>query len=307
MSDHQLARPTATARLWSYGLLLFCGGVWGVTFSLAKLVTESGAHPIGVNFWQALFGALFCLALMALRRHALPLDSDHLKFYFVCGMIGTAIPGTLFFYAAGHLPAGVLSIAIATVPIMTYLLAFLLRLDRLTLGRMAGVALGTLAVVLIAAPETSLPDPASAPWVLVAVVASACYAGENLFIATRRPAGSGAATVLCGMMIMGALIMAPIVAASGSFFPLPLSLAAWGPVEVMIVAMAAINVVSYGLFVYLVAHAGPVFASQTAYVVTLSGVLWGMALFAEQHSLWIWAALLLMMAGLTLVKPREGS
>ena len=109
--------------------------------------------------------------------------------------------------------------------------------------------------------------------------------------------------VLCGMLLMSTLVMAPVTAATGSFVPLSWP---WGLVEAMMLAMAVINVISYGLFVYLVTRAGPVFASQMAYVVTLSGVLWGMALFAEQHSLWIWAALLLMMASLTLVKPREG-
>ena len=54
-------------------------------------------------------------------------------------------------------------------------------------------------------------------------------------------------------------------------------------------------------------RAGPVFASQTAYVVTLSGVLWGMAIFSEAHSLWIWLSLLLMMVGLTLVRPRKAA
>ncbi len=306
MSDGDLVRPPPSATLLSYGLLLFGGGLWGISFSLAKLVTEGGAHPLGINFWQTLFGGIFLLTFIALRRRAPPLDRVHLKFYLVCGLLGTVIPGTLFYYAARHLPAGVLSIAVATVPIMTCLLAFVLRFERLTLGRMLGVALGTLAVVLIAAPESSLPDPASAPWMLVAVIASACYAAEGLYIATRRPAGSDAVTVTCCMMLMGALVMAPAIVATGSFVPLPWSLVSWGPFEVFLLAIAIINVISYGLYFYLVTRAGPVFASQVSYVVTLSGVFWGMAIFAEQHSLWIWAALLLMMAGLTLVKPREG-
>ena len=307
MSGGDLAQTRAGAALWSYALLLFAGGLWGVTFSLAKLATESGAHPLGINFWQALFGSLMLLAFIAIRRSGLPLDRTHLAFYLICGLLGTVIPGALLFYAARHLPAGVLSITIATVPIMTYLLAFVVRLDRLTPARMLGVVLGILGVILIATPESSLPDPATAPWVVAAVIAAACYAAENLFIAARKPADSGAVTVLCGMLLMGTLVMAPVVVATGSFVALPWSPFDWGQVELSILGMAAINVISYGLFVYLVTRSGPVFASQTAYVVTLSGVFWGIALFAEQHSLWIWAALLLMMAGLTLVKPRETS
>ncbi len=69
--------------------------------------------------------------------------------------------------------------------------------------------------------------------------------------------------------------------------------------------MAAIGAVAYSLFIYLIDAAGPVFASQTAYVVTLSGVAWGIALFGEQHSAWIWLSLIVMLAGLALVTPRK--
>ncbi|MEO1840488.1 MAG: EamA/RhaT family transporter, partial [Pseudomonadota bacterium] len=62
---------------------------------------------------------------------------------------------------------------------------------------------------------------------------------------------------------------------------------------------------AYGMFLYLVIFAGPVFASQTAYVVTLSGVLWGIMIFNDEHSLWVWLSLGVMMLALTLVAPRK--
>ena len=56
----------------------------------------------------------------------------------------------------------------------------------------------------------------------------------------------------------------------------------------------------------MIRTAGPVFASQTAYVITLAGVFWGMALLGERHSVYVWAALALMLLGLALVRPRNG-
>ncbi|MEM7222402.1 MAG: DMT family transporter [Pseudomonadota bacterium] len=295
-------RAVFGAKFKAWAILLGAGGVWGVTFSLAKIATEGGAHPFGITLWQAIIGCALLFLFDLARRRALPLDRQHLTFYLVCGLLGTAIPASLYFYAAPHLPAGVLSITIATVPMMTFLGAHILGVDRLSATRLLGVMLGVVAVMLIAAPETSLPDPASAPWVLVAVVASLCYAAENLYIAKRRPVGSDAITVLCGMLLVAALVLTPVVLATGTFTPLPWP---WGPVELSVLAMSLINVVSYGLFVYLVTASGPVFASQMAYVVTLSGVFWGMVIYGELHSAWIWAALVAMMAGLALVKPKK--
>ena len=56
---------------------------------------------------------------------------------------------------------------------------------------------------------------------------------------------------------------------------------------------------------YVLMRAAPVFASQMGYVVTLAGIAWGIVIFGEQHSLWFWGALVLMMLGLTLVQPRK--
>ena len=55
----------------------------------------------------------------------------------------------------------------------------------------------------------------------------------------------------------------------------------------------------------MIRTAGPVFASQTAYVITLAGVAWGMILLEESHSLYIWSALLLTLAGIALVRPQQ--
>ncbi len=72
-----------------------------------------------------------------------------------------------------------------------------------------------------------------------------------------------------------------------------------------IIAVAAISTIAYALFFYTIRVSGAVFASQTAYIVTISGVLWGIALFSENHSLWVWAAIVLMIGGIALVTPRE--
>lgn len=293
---------TKSTPMSAWLLLIVTGGVWGITFSLAKLVTEAGAHPIGISWWQAVIGAGLVLAYSLVRRTLPPFTKRHVIFYLVCGAIGTAIPGTLFFYAAPHIPAGVISITLAIVPMVTLALAVPLGLDQLKISRILGIFLGIVAVLMIVGPETSLPKPGMTFWVVLCLIASVCYASENLWIAIRRPEGSDAFSILAGMLTMAAVFLTPVVFAADAFVPLVKS---WGVVELTIVAMAVINATCYGIFIHLVTISGPVFASQAAYIVTLSGVFWGIVIFSEQHSWWIWGALVVMMAGLTLVKPKE--
>jgi drug/metabolite transporter (DMT)-like permease len=162
------AQPDWRARLRSIAFLLVMGCAWGLTFSLAKIATEAGAHPFGLSLWQAFFGGLFLLALGLLSRRGRLLDRRHLGFYLVIGLLGSALPGVLFYYAAPKVPAGVLSISVATIPILTFGAALALRIDRATLVRAGGLLLGILAVLLIVVPETSLPSPDMVPWVLLA-------------------------------------------------------------------------------------------------------------------------------------------
>jgi drug/metabolite transporter (DMT)-like permease len=62
---------------------------------------------------------------------------------------------------------------------------------------------------------------------------------------------------------------------------------------------------AYSSYVWLAARAGAVFASQTSYIVTGTGVLWAMVLLNETYSAFVWGALALMLLGLALVQPRE--
>ncbi len=301
---HAEAPPPAglASPFWAWAMLLFTGVAWGLTFSLAKIATQGGAHPLGITFWQALLGALFLGVVAVLRRRRLSTKPWALQLYVLCGLLGTIIPGVLFFYAASRVSAGVLSITVTVVPILTFVLSALFGLDRFGFLRVMGVLFGALAVVLLVAPEQSLPDPGAAPWVLAACAASACYAVENLVIALRMPDGEDPFTLSCGMFLAASVMLAPVVIATGSFVALPWP---WGPVEWSIVGMAVISAFCYSLYIYLIGHAGPVFASQVAYSVTVAGVLWGIALFGERHSPWIWLSLALMLAGLALVTPRK--
>lgn len=283
-------------------LLMLMGASWGLTIPLSRIAVTAGAHPLGLTFWQGAIGGGFLLIVCLLRRRPPRLGRQHLVFYTVCGILGSVLPGSLLFWVAVYLPAGVISIVIACVPLFTYALAMPLRIEALAVRRLAGVALGLFAVALMALPKTSLPEPGLAIWVAIALLACTSYALENIYIALRQPPGLDALAATSGLLLMAALLMVPLVEANDAWVPLSLP---FDRLDWTVVAMALASATAYSLFVYVVAVAGPIFASQAAYLITIGGVLWGMALLGERHSGWIWAALLIMLLGLSLVQPRR--
>ncbi|HIL18232.1 MAG TPA: DMT family transporter [Gammaproteobacteria bacterium] len=177
-------------------------------------------------------------------------------------------------------------------------------MEKLSYKRILGILCGISSISLLVLPESSLPDPKAAPWVIMMVLAAACYAAEGLVIATRAPPRVNVFVVVTAMLITAVIVMTPIVWLTGTFevMPWPFSRSSWA-----ILGMSVIMATAYGAFYYLIVLAGPVYASQTAYLITLSGVLWGILIYDETHSAWIWVSLAVMMIALTLVKPQEAT
>lgn len=306
-------RGVYAGRLLPYGIIGFTGIIWGFSFSLAKLAVENGGQPFGIGSWQGLISGGVLLLVVVLRHGRSGLNKPaapafgyqwrrHLPLIMQLAVLGSALPGLCFYLAASHVPAGVLAITVTLVPILTYMLAVPLRLEILSGWRLCGVGFGAGAILLLVLPENSLPDPAALPWVLLACVSSVCYAAENLLLDLRKDHDLGPLRLSCAMNLLAGILQLPIAMASGQ-----LILPAWpfGVLEWVLCGLGLISAVAYTLFVMLVRLAGPVFASQVGYIVTLSGVFWGMMLFGEAHSVWVWASLAAMLTGLALVTPRN--
>ena len=79
----------------------------------------------------------------------------------------------------------------------------------------------------------------------------------------------------------------------------------WQTAEWALFCSTLSHVVAYSGFIWLVGKTGAVFASQVAYIVTIAAVLLSVWFLDESYSAWIWGALVLMIVGLALVRPRE--
>ena len=278
------------------------GGAWGLSFSLAKLAAADGTTPLGIAFWQCILASLLLLFIVFLRRTKFLLNWQLIKLYLIVGLLGAAIPTTCFYYAAPKLSAGVLSITVTLVPILTYALALFLRTEFFSAKRVTGILFGALSIFMLVIPDTSLSSKTPFIWVLLGCVSSLCYAIENIYLAQRGSNDVGPIRLACGMHVTASIFLAVTAKLTGSFFFLKIPI---GSLESIIFGMAVINASAYALFVICIEKSGPLFASQVGYIVTLAGVFWGLVIFDESHSIWVWLSLLLMLMGLMLVSPNK--
>lgn len=272
-----------------------------MTQPLGKLATATGHAPLGLIFWQLVVGALV-LGPLALLARPVPIGARGLGWAVLIAVIGTLIPNYTFYLSVARLPAGVMSIIICTVPMLSYPMAIALGMDRLQAGRLAGLACGLVGVALIALPEAGLPDPAMAAFLPLAMVGPLFYAVEGNVVARIGTAGMPPVQAMAVASAVGAVIAAPLALATGQWVDVP---AVWGLAEWALVGSSVAHALAYAAYVWLAARAGAVFASQSGYIVMGTGVLWASVLLGERFSLWVWAALAVMLVGLSLVRPRD--
>jgi drug/metabolite transporter (DMT)-like permease len=282
-------------------IMAMLGTTWGFTLPLTKIAVSTGHQALGLIFWQLVICSII-LGVIALVRRKVPVINRRTLFYYLMiGLLGTILPNSFSFVAIAHLPAGVIGVVIASVPMFTLSIALLLGLEVPSMKRGLGVLLGAIAVLLLIGPETSLPDPDKVVYVLVALVAPFCYGLEGNYIAKWAPQEVDPVGTILGASILGSLIMGPLSVATDSWVEL---FVPWEGPEWALFFSSIFHVTAYTGYIWLVGVAGAVFSSQIAYVVTISAVFLSALILSETYSVWVWSALALMLLGLSLVQPR---
>ena len=275
--------------------------VWALTFPFTKIAVVGGYRTYGITLLSSSLTILMLAVIVGMRRNGLPLHWGAIWRYVMSGILGTVVFAGTAYKAAEHLPSGVITICMATLPLVSFFLSLALRMERVTAARLGGLALGLVGVLLIALPETSLPNPAAAIFIPLAILSVVSFAVEGIVLGKYGMGGLDPMQLLLGAAVVAVAMTAPIAWATGT---LRLPQGSFGVAEWAIVGSAVANTAAYAGYFWIVGRAGPVFAAQASYMVTGFGVIWSIVLLGEVYSLWIWAGMVVILAGMTQVLPK---
>ena len=283
-------------------ILVLLGFIWGTGYSIARFAMTNGVSPLGYSFWQSLGPALVIGTLSLFRTPLLTITHSHLRYYFICGLTGIVIPNTTMYFAAPHLPAGILAMVVNIVPVIAYPLALMAKLETFNFQRITGIALAIAGLLFIMLPKSSLPSPEMAPWVTFTLIAPFSFAICSIYIARYRPEKSTISSLTAGMLIASSLILAPFVFFSHHFysFHFPFTLPDW-----IILLEIVLSSIGYLLLFKLIKIAGPVYFSLVDTIVVLTGLFWGNLIFHEQLNKWTGSAVLMILFVFLLVTQQQ--
>ena len=293
-----------TARFNLTLILLILGVSWGLTAPLSKIAVSTGHHYLGLLIWQIIIMILSLGLIQIFRKKKLLLNLNCFWRYVLVASLGTILPNSIMYKAYFHLQSGIMSILVSIVPMIAFLLVLVLQMEKFEIRRFLGVLFGIFAIILIVFPKLDLGYIGEVGWILLALLSPLCYAIEGVWINKIGIAKLDPIEVILGASILGFFILMPIVALNG-YWITPYRV--WGPAEFAITLSSLIHSIIYISYIWLIGKAGVIFASQVSYIYTASGIGFSIILLGEGYSLFVWAAVILMLMGLMMVRPSRRS
>lgn len=255
-------------RLISLLCLLGGGSLLGIKVNLAKTAGELGLSPLAFLSWSIIGATLVLFMVSAVRRTAVPLNRRTLEYYVVAGFVGVAGPSLIFFAAIPHIGASFVALITTSPPLLTYIGALALGLERFQIARALGVAAALAGTGVLIVKHLSAPG-GQPVWLVLVLIAPVMLATGNLYRTLRWPAGMSPSTLAPGMLVAAALMLL------GSGFLPGFSLAvSLGNVKAhILIAVQALVFAGFYLFLFHLQKAGgPVLLSLLGSVGAVVGV-----------------------------------
>jgi drug/metabolite transporter (DMT)-like permease len=276
-------RPADLARL------LALAAIWGGSFVFMRVAAPAFGPVVTATLRVSLAGALLLLYFRAVRFDAQwRLCWRH---YLLVGVVNSAVPFTLYSYAALHIPASYSVILNATALLFGAVFAAVWLSEALTLRKVTGLLLGALGVGLVAKVGGADVDASFLRAVVACLIAAMCYALTGVYLKLRaahiKPmAMAGASQAMAGLALLPLALASPPVHTPGA------------PAVLSVIALAVLcSAVAYLLYYRLMADVGPARALTVTFLMPVFGMVWGVVFLGEKVTPSMLAGCALVIAG----------
>ena len=272
--------------------LISLAAIWGGSFLFLR-VAAPVLGPVLLIQCRVALAAVFLSGLAMLGKK--PLDvRAHWKHFLILGLVNTAIPFTLFAWAAQALPASLESVLNATAPIWGACLGAIWTRTLPSAKTAAGLVLGMVGVaILVGLDARGLTPPVL--WAAgAALLAAGCYAVAALY--TKAAKSVDAFSNAHGSMWAGALCLMPAT----PFFPMHAVPGFWVVVSVLLLGILCSGI-AYVIYFGLMDAVGPAQTLSVTFLIPVFGILWGYLFLHEPIGVNTVVGGLVVLAGTALI------
>ncbi|MGL6316607.1 DMT family transporter [Vibrio sp. WXL103] len=283
----------------SFLRLVLLAAIWGGSFLFTRIAANTFGPAFLIEF-RVGFGLLFLIIAARCLKKQLAFK-QHRRHFFTLGLLNTALPFTLFAYAAQTLNASTLSILNSTAAIWGAIIAFFWFGTKIHKQGMIGLLLGISGVAILVGVDGARIGSESIIPIMAGVMAAFSYGLATNY--TKKAPAIESFSNAHGSMWAATFWMLPLLL----FMPMR---GAPSPIEWTSVTLLGIVCTGYAylLFFRLVSDEGPASALSVTFLIPIFGILWGYLFLDEPIGFNTIAGTILILSGTMMVtgfNPRQ--
>jgi drug/metabolite transporter (DMT)-like permease len=284
---------------WYWVVFIALGFFWGSSYLWIKIGLEGGLPPLTLIAGRLTLGALFLAVVVGLARQELPRSRRMYGHLLVMSIVNVVLPFILITVGEQSIDSALASILNATVPLTVIVVApMFLPDERITLPRIAGLAVGFAGVILLVAPDLVNLGDSDLTGELMMIGSSISYGIGNVY-SRRHVQGLRPMIPALFQVTFAALIIIPLAIVIDRPFTTV------SPTPGAIVAVIWLGLlgsgVAYLCYFTLLQHWGATRTSMVAYLLPVVGIFLGAIVLAEPVTLNRIGGTALVIAGIAIV------
>jgi drug/metabolite transporter (DMT)-like permease len=292
----------ATSRL-DWLIFLALGLMWGSSYLFIKIGVET-LEPFTLIALRLGIGLSVLAAVVALAREPLPRNPRMYGHLVVMSIVNIALPFFLITSAEQTTDSALAAIFAATVPLFVIVIAAVFLHDEpITLGRLAGLAIGFAGVVIIVSPSFAAAVPGSSPYGAIALIGSSiAYAAGAVY--TRRNVRELRPMIAAVFQVGFAFV---ITATLALVLERPFATVVRPDTVISVLWLGILGSgLAYLAFFRLLGRWGATRTSLVAYLLPVVGIVLGVLVLSEQMDARILLGTAFVIGGVALVNSRYG-
>ncbi len=259
-------------------LLIILGIDWASGFAIAGFVMRHGVSPSAYAFWQC-FGPLLALFIIQVIRNDVKYYPGGLRYGFICGALGIALPNLIIYYSSRYIDSGILTVFANLDPICTYILVLLFHQEKFNKTKLFLVSVGVVGVILLLAQShvqniytLSLHNG----WLYLVLLVPICYSLGVIYLAKLKPKDGNVLNYSFWMLLFASIITIPVTLIDKNFYPLSFNYN-----SLLIILEIILSTIGYILLFIIIPRFGPVFFMLVNGISAITGIVYGKFIFHQ--------------------------
>lgn len=285
-----------------YALLVFLAAMFGASFMLTKVAVVD-VPPATIAIARIAIGAVMLFFVMLMFKQTLRSVLPHWKLITLAGFFGTALPFFLISWGQEKVDAGLTSILMAVMPLITLVLAhFFTDDEKLNPFKIVGFCLGLLGVAVLIGVEklSSFGEEAIRSY---AIMAAACSYAVHAIL-SKHLTGVPRYAVSAAVLLVSVILLLPLVLYLDAPWALSISSTSWWMLILLGLFPTGLGML---MLFAIIARQGAGFLSQINFLVPVFGIFWAIALLNEVLPPNAWQALIIILAGVAIARIKSNT